>query len=259
MENRCPNCGYKNEPYATKCEKCGNSLSELLKIQRSSLMDVRMFSIIYLIVSAIGTASFIYNELGFGRLTFGYFSNVPNITPGQVQSAIVPELYILEIFSVVSAIISLVAIYFLRSGYKRMYKYDRELSTPLTGTTLVFVGLLMVVIGVIVLIALLASVLPGLLQNPPVYNVGALAGLGFAGILVVLGAILLLIGVILAILLGLHKLGVKFDEGMFDAAWILYLISVFFQPIGLIASYLSFEASRRTIRRIDEAMGRLEM
>lgn len=253
MENRCTECGYRNDSYAAKCSKCGASLEGILKDQRRGMLDVRVFSIIYIITAAIGTADFIYRYSAAGQVTYGYFSSVPSLTSAQFESTVLPYLYIFEILAAFSAIVTLVSMFFLRSGFKTLYSHDKEFSTPLTGITLIFVGLIIVAIGAFVLVALLLSMLPGLLQSPPTYSIGSITTLVGVGLIVVLGAILLFIGVILGLLIGFHRLAVKFDDGLFDAAWVLYIISFFFAPIGLVAAYLSYAASNRTVRRIDEA------
>lgn len=252
MDNRCPNCGTRNNAYATKCSKCETSLEQVIRDQRSSLMDIRAFSIVYLITSVIGTVSFVYDYVTTGSFSYGYFSSVPTITPGQEQNVMTSSLYPLVILSGLSAAVTLVSVYFLRSGYMKLRRYDYDFSSPITGTTMIFIGLIMLVIGIFALLSLIIAILPGLLQNPPVFSSTALAQLGLVGILVLIGAILLLIGVILGILLGLHRIAGKFDEGMFEVSWIIYIISVFFQPLGIIASILSFVGSNRTISRLDD-------
>ncbi|AKA49036.1 hypothetical protein IX51_07900 [uncultured archaeon] len=232
-------------------------MEHVLQDQKRSMMDIRVFSIIYLITAAIGTGDFIYRYTVGGQFTFGYFSNIPNVNPGQVQSAFAPYLYIFEILGAISAIVTLVSIFFLRSGFKTLFKHDKEFGTPVTGTTLIFAGLIIVVVGVFVLVALLLTMLPGLLQNPPVFSLSNIAAIGGVGIIVAIGAILLLVGLIMGILIGLHRLAVKFEDGMFEAAWILYIIAFFFSPIGLIAAYLSLEGTNHTMKRLDEAISQV--
>ncbi len=254
MENRCRECGYQNEPYASKCSKCGTSFEHIINEKKRSMKEFRVFSIIYLITSAIGTGDFIYRYVFAGQFSYGIFSNVPSVNPGQVQSAITPLLYIFEIIAGVSAIITLVSIYFLRNGFKILAKEDRDFSTPVTGTTLIFVGLIMVIVALLIVVALLVTMLPGLLQPTPTFNLASLATLAGVGFLVVIGAIIFLAGIIMGMLIGLHRLAVVFDEGMFDAAWILYLISFFFSPIGLVAAYLSYAGTKKTERRLDASV-----
>lgn len=253
MDNRCPSCGTRNNAYATKCKKCDNPLDQLLRDQKSSITDIRAFSIVYFITSVIGTASFVYNYITTGKFSYGYFSSVPSINTAQAQAVLTSTLYPLEILAGLSAVITLVSIFFLRSGYGKLRRYDFDFSSPITGTTMIFVGLIMLVVGIIALLAFFIAIIPGLLQNPPVFSSTSIAQLGLVAIVVLIGGILFIIGVILSILLGLHRLAGKFDEGMFEGAWVMYLISLIFQPIGIIAAIMSYAGSNRTIKRLDES------
>lgn len=254
MDNRCSSCGYVNEPYAPKCSKCGVSFQESLNEKKGSMNDFRLFSILYLITSLVGTGNLIYRYVVMRQFTYGIFSGVPSFNSQQVQNIVTPMLYLAEIIAAISAIVTLISIIYLRRGFKTLSKRDNNFNTSVTGTTLIFAGLIMVVVALLVLVSLLVTALPGLLQPTPTFNTGSLAGIAGAGLLILAGGVVLIVGVIMGIILGLHKLSVKFDESMFEVSWILYLVSFFFSPLGIVAAYFSYAGTNRTSKRIDESL-----
>lgn len=254
MDNRCPNCGYPNGTYETRCRKCGGTLEEVLKTEKSAMNDMRVFSLIYLVTAVIGTVTFVYRYIGFNQFSYGFFSNVPNITPGQAISAVTPYMFVFEAISGISIIITLVSVFFLRGGLKKLKKLDEEFDSPHLGTTLFFVGLVLVAISTFALLLLLIGMIPDLSRSPPAIPFNILAILAPVAIVLVVGAIVLIVGVILAVILGLHRIAEKFDDSRFEAAWVLYIIGIFFAPVSLIAAYLSYDGASSSMKKIRKAL-----
>lgn len=155
------------------------------------------------------------------------------------------------ILLLISAAVSLYAIFGkIRPGMRLMSQIDRGFDICHTGTTLMLVGLIVVILGLIT----------GLL----VIGAGAAAAMPFSalsGVFVILGAvfiggIVILIGGILAFIVGAFKLYGRYNNTLYIAAGILYVVDLALAFVGvggilsLVGTILMYVALKETIEKI---------
>lgn len=129
----------------------------------------------------------------------------------------------------------------IRSGFRYLSRVDSRFRISYTGTTLMIVGLVIVVIGIIALIAMAA-----LLASS---ETGAVTT-SFA--VLILGFIVALVGQILTLLIGAFRLHGRYNESLYQSAGILYIIAIIILPpiFGLIAAILMYMALKTTINKL---------
>ncbi len=234
----CPSCGTPNAAGARFCLRCGQPLFSVPppaayptyvppppsgpippnpRADLPAISQVQLFAVLGLVGAFVGT----FIQFGLGPLT-GY-SVFGLLQPG--SSGLSPaNVYALTGILLVSAVITIAGVYLLWRGYSRLRPYDPGLSTPSKLLPLLIVGLVLIVLGVAVLLAAVASLVScaGTTTPPPAacVDVGSILG---GLLLLLLGGILALIGVIGGVVLGLWRIGQRYDESMIKAGAILYL------------------------------------
>lgn len=260
MPRRCPICGSYNSLGAIKCKQCQNSIEFISQEDQRSLKDIRGFGIIFLITAIVAVSEFALSSVnssvpGSG-LGFWLASILNGLSYTNLTTGLTTTLLILEAVSVLALFVECVSFIYLRSSFIKLKKFDYNFSTPLTGTTLLIVGIVMAIIGLGTVLAFIFPLL-NTIGNPnatpsnfPVASLGAILFGGFFG---GIGLLLLVIGYIMGVLLGLHRLATKFEESFFDYALVLVIISVLFSPAGLIAAILVLLGVGRSQQRIKDS------
>lgn len=253
MARRCPNCGTENLLESRTCEKCGSSFEETLNREILAIKDVKVYSLLVLIMAFVSTAQYILNLLGNEPLTSsGFLSLFSGLNVANATGQITVLFFLAEIVIIATLVVQILGIIYLRAGFQKLVKGDYDFSTPATGSSLLIVGLILGMIGVVVVIALIIPFIGSLSQGSTPIFTGALGGVIAGGLLAALGGLLILIGYIIGVLLGLHRLASKFEEPLFDYGWVLLLISLFFTPLSIVAGYLFYRASTSTVEKLSK-------
>ncbi|AKA74574.1 DUF973 family protein [Saccharolobus solfataricus] len=162
--------------------------------------------IIVIILAGLAIASFSFTSSASFSFTS---SSVPPASSTGVVAGFFGALVGIAIVLVISAVIGLLGILRIRSGFSILKNVGRDVGIGATGTTIYLVGLIIILIG-----ALLTFILVGI----PI---------------LILGDILLLIGGVL-IGLGFYRVGEVYNEGTVKIGGILVLVG------SIIADLLSF-------------------
>jgi len=181
------------------------------QMEIEALRNIKSFSLLAIIGTLlIGVSSF--------SVLFGFLSFRPiGITAGIVT--------FFALF-IIGAIILLISLFRLREGYSKLRNIDSRFGICYTGTTLIFIGLIIAIIG-----AILSIVLIGL----PI---------------LILGSIIYLIGWILSLIVGAFQLNSRYQESLFLVAGILFIIGLFVQILLFIGVILLYEGTSSVIRRL---------
>lgn len=115
----------------------------------------------------------------------------------------------------------------IRPGMRRLSEIDDRFRISYAGTTLILVGLVKMVLGLIVVVAVLAAA--G--SSPEAMRGAVIGGLTLFGVLVI-GAIIALIGNILTFVVGAFKLQSRYQNSLYMAAGILFVIGIAFLLVG---------------------------
>lgn len=251
MVRRCPSCGIENSLGRTSCERCNTSLIQVMDRETNALANVRIFAILVITVSAIGSVWYVLDIIGYGPLrVFGFRSIFNNHTVQEVISGLSRILVFVEVFLVSLTVLQEVSMLYLRSSFVELMKGDFSFSTPRTGMNLLLGGLIGLAAGIAVLFAFTVPLLKTLQTNPSAVPLNLYGGIALAGILTAIGGIIVLIGYIIGVFLGMHRFADRFEESLFDYSWITYLISIFFIPLGIVAGILALLGVRVTVKRI---------
>jgi hypothetical protein len=141
-------------------------------------------------------------------------------------------------------VLSLVEFLFYRSAFLRLRSVDGRFARAPSFALLAFVGLVLAAAGLVALLVLLVrgsscavgGALPAGCSTP---------ALAAASVLAVVGAIAFLVGAI-GVLVAIWRLGVRYSEGLFKAAAILFI----FPFLNLIAAILVIVATSSTERKL---------
>ena len=115
----------------------------------------------------------------------------------------------------------------IRPGMRRLSEIDDRFRISYAGTTLILVGLVKMVLGLIVVVAVFAAA--G--SSPEAMRGAEIGGLTLFGVLVI-GAIIALIGNILTFVVGAFKLQSRYQNSLYMAAGILFVIGIAFLLVG---------------------------
>jgi hypothetical protein len=119
----------------------------------------------------------------------------------------------------------------IRPGMRRLSEIDDGFRISYTGTTLILVGLVIMVLGLIGVVAVFAAA-----SSSPETMRGAVIGAVIGGLtlfgVLVIGAIIALIGNILTFVVGAFKLQSRYQNSLYMAAGILFVIGIAFLLVG---------------------------
>ena len=255
MVKVCPNCNFQNPDSASVCEVCGQPLNlgadpRIIDSAIDGISSLRIGMLIVMISGLIGIIMAVINgtiasSLGFFSV-FGSESSVPiSTSPGSTTLIInSSSLFFSLLSSTVIFALFIVSMYFIYRGFSKLIVANRRFSTGKTGSVLLLVGVVMVLIGVAIFLGFLLSIgLSGNAQTPISSILGGI--LAFA-VLVVIGAILLLVGLIMLII-GLYRIGSIYDTGLVKAGSIVFL---FINYIGAILLYVGLGKIKENLEAI---------
>ena len=192
--------------------------------------------------------------LGSGLL-YLLFATIINIAAALVRllyivAANAVILYIMAVGIVLFAIFAMI-----RPGMRQLSEVDSGFRICYTGTTLLLVGLVIMVLGLIVLIAVSATA--GFL--PKATGGTVLGGLTLTLGVPLIGAIIAWIGNILTFVVGAFLLYSKYQNSLYMAAGILFVIDIAMSLVGfpgiltLVGYILMYKALDNTINKLSTA------
>ncbi|AKT35619.1 Phosphoglycerol transferase, alkaline phosphatase superfamily [Pyrobaculum sp. WP30] len=141
----------------------------------------------------------------------------------------------------------------IRPGMRRLSEVDNGFRISYTGTTLMLVGLVIMVLGLIVLVAAFAAV-----SFSPMRG-SVLGGLILALGVLLIGGIIAIIGNILTFVVGAFKLYSRYQNSLYMAAGILFIIDIALILVGfsgilsLVGYILMYIALGDTINKLSTA------
>ncbi len=136
----------------------------------------------------------------------------------------------------------------IRPGMRQLSEVDNGFRICYTGTTLMLVGLVIMVLGLIVLAAVFAAA----------SSSAVIGGLALFGVFVI-GAIIALIGNILTFVVGAFKLHSRYQNSLYMVAGILFVIGIILMFLGLggiltaVGYILMYMALGDTINKLNTA------
>jgi hypothetical protein len=192
--------------------------------------------------------------LGSGLL-YLLFAAIINIATALVRlhyivAANAVFLYIMAVGIVLFAIFAMI-----RPGMRQLSEVDNGFRICYTGTTLLLVGLAIMVLGLIVLVAVSATA--GFL--PEAVGGTVLGGLTLTLGVPLIGAIIAWIGNILTFVVGAFLLYSKYQNSLYMAAGILFVIDIAISLVGfsgiltLVGYILMYKALDNTINKLSTA------
>jgi hypothetical protein len=166
-------------------------------------------------------------------------------------SAVIGAVAALFVLSLVAVGVALYAIFRkIRPGMRRLSEVDDGFRISYTGTTLMLVGLVIMVLGIVVLAAVFAAA--GSLKN------AVIGGLALFGVFII-GAVTALIGNMLTFVVGAFKLHSRYQNSLYMAAGILFVIDLLLMFLGFggiltaVGYILMYMALGGTIKKLSTA------
>jgi len=223
---------------------------ETRNVEISALRTLRsgfLFLLVAVIVVVIAVLAGLLSIIA----TFGFMPAAPHRPFAEVIGAVATLLILL----LVAVGIALYAIFGkIRPGMRQLSEVDNGFRISYTGTTLILVGLVIMVLGLIVVVAVFAAA--G--SSPETMRGAVIGGLTLFGVLVI-GAIIALIGNILTFVVGAFLLYSKYQNSLYMAAGILFVIDIAMSHVGfsgiltLVGYVLMYIALGDTINKLSTA------
>jgi hypothetical protein len=191
--------------------------------------------------------------LGSGLL-YLLFAAIINIAAALVRLhySVAANAVILHIMAVGIVLFAIFAM--IRPGMRQLSEVDSGFRICYTGTTLLLVGLVIMVLGLIVLVAVPATA--GF--TPEATGGAVIGGLTLFGVSFI-GAIIAWIGNILTFVVGAFLLYSKYQDSLYMAAGILFIIDIAMFLVGfsgiltLVGYILMYKALDNTINKLSTA------
>jgi hypothetical protein len=175
-------------------------------------------------------------------------------------AGVVGAVVLLLVLSLVAVGIVLYAIFGkIRPGMRQLSEVDNGFRICYTGTTLILVGLVILVLGLIVLAAVFAAA--GF--SPEALRGTVVSGLILALGVLLIGGIIAFIGDILTFVVGAFKLHGRYQNSLYMAAGILFVVDIALLLVGfsgiltLVGYILMYIALGDTINRLTTATATL--
>jgi hypothetical protein len=214
-----------------------------------TLRDGFLFLLVAVIVGIVAVLA----GLIFIIAAFGFMAAAPH--GPSAFAGVIGAVATLLILLLVAVGIALYAIFGkIRPGMRQLSEIDDGFRISYTGTTLILVGLVIMVLGLIVVVAVFAAA--G--SSPETMRGAVIGGLTLFGVLVI-GAIIALIGNILTFVVGAFKLQSRYQNSLYMAAGILFVIDIALLLVGssgiltLVGYILMYIALGDTINKLSTA------
>ena len=214
-----------------------------------TLRDGFLFLLVAVIVGIVAVLA----GLIFIIAAFGFMAAAPH--GPSAFAGVIGAVATLLILLLVAVGIALYAIFGkIRPGMRQLSEIDDGFRISYTGTTLILVGLVIMVLGLIVVVAVFAAA--G--SSPETMRGAVIGGLTLFGVLVI-GAIIALIGNILTFVVGAFKLQSRYQNSLYMAAGILFVIDIALLLVGssgiltLVGYVLMYIALGDTINKLSTA------
>jgi amino acid transporter len=184
---------------------------------------------LYLLVAVImGIVAVLAGLISIMATFFGFMAAVPH--GPSAFAGVIGAVVLLLVLSLVAVGIALYAIFGkIRPGMRQLSEVDNGFRISYTGTTLMLVGLVIMVLGLIVVVAMFAAA-----GFSPEATWGAVvSGLILALGVLLIGGIIGLIGNILTFVVGAFKLHSRYQNSLYMAAGILFVVDIILMFLGL--------------------------
>jgi hypothetical protein len=198
---------------------------ETRNVEISALRTLRSGFLFLLVAVIVGIVAVLAGLISI-IAAFGFVAAAPH--GPSAFAGVIGAVATLLILLLVAVGIALYAIFGkIRPGMRQLSEIDDGLRISYTGTTLILVGLVIMVLGLIVVVAVFAAA--G--SSPETMRGAVIGGLTLFGVLVI-GAIIALIGNILTFVVGAFKLQSRYQNSLYMAAGILFVIGIAFLLVG---------------------------
>jgi hypothetical protein len=225
---------------------------ETRNVEISALKTLRSGFLFLLVAVIVGIVA-VLAGLIFIIAAFGFMAAAPH--GPSAFAGVIGAVATLLILLLVAVGIALYAIFGkIRPGMRQLSEIDDGFRISYTGTTLILVGLVIMVLGLIVVVAVFAAA--G--SSPETMRGAVIGGLTLFGVLVI-GAIIALIGNILTFVVGAFKLQSRYQNSLYMAAGILFVIDIALLLVGssgiltLVGYVLMYIALGDTINKLSTA------
>jgi hypothetical protein len=225
---------------------------ETRNVEISALRTLRSGFLFLLVAVIVGIVAVLAGLISI-IAAFGFMAAAPH--GPSAFAGVIGAVAILLILLLVAVGIALYAIFGkIRPGMRQLSEIDDGFRISYTGTTLILVGLVIMVLGLIVVVAVFAAA--G--SSPETMRGAVIGGLTLFGVLVI-GAIIALIGNILTFVVGAFKLQSRYQNSLYMAAGILFVIDIALLLVGssgiltLVGYVLMYIALGDTINKLSTA------
>jgi hypothetical protein len=225
---------------------------ETRNVEISALRTLRggfLFLLVAVIVGIVAVLAGLISIIA----AFGFMAAAPH--GPSAFAGVIGAVATLLILLLVAVGIALYAIFGkIRPGMRQLSEIDDGFRISYTGTTLILVGLVIMVLGLIVVVTVFAAA--G--SSPETMRGAVIGGLTLFGVLVI-GAIIALIGNILTFVVGAFKLQSRYQNSLYMAAGILFVIDIALLLVGssgiltLVGYVLMYIALGDTINKLSTA------
>jgi len=170
-------------------------------------------------------------------------------TAGGTSVSVNESAFLLAVlFGSLGVAFTLVELWLYRRAFQTLAPFDYNFSTPASLALAAAIGIVLISLAAAGLVALFVQAFNCAAGGPlttACLNVGGILGLA---VVVLIAAIVALIGYI-GVLIGIWRLGVRFNEGMFKIGAVLLLFPV----VGVVGSLLIFLGARAALASVGSA------
>jgi hypothetical protein len=230
---------------------------EMRNVEISALRTLRSGFLYLLVAVIVGIVAALAGLLSI-IAAIGFMPAAPH--GPSAFAGVVSAVALLLVLSLIAVGIVLYAIFGkIRPGMRQLSEVDNGFRICYTGTTLMLVGLVILVLGLIVLAAVFAAA--GF--SPEAFKGTVVSGLILALGVLLIGGIIAFIGNILTFVVGAFKLHGKYQNSLYMAAGILFVIDIALLLVGfsgiltLVGYILMYIALGDTINRLTTATATL--
>jgi hypothetical protein len=229
---------------------------EMRNVEILALRKLRS-GFLYLLVAVIaGTVAALAGLLSI-IAAFGFMAAAPR--GPSAFAGVIGAVVTLFILLLVAVGIALYAIFGkIRPGMRQLSEIDNGFRICHTGTTLMLVGLVIMVLGIIVVVAVFAAAS----SSPGTIRGALIGGLTIFGVLLI-GIIIGLIGHIMTFVVGAFKLHSRYQNSLYMVAGILFVVDIILMFLGLggilsaVGYILMYMALGDTINKLSTATASL--